>query len=94
MKALSDHLMVTGGNVTGLTDQLVGEGLVERLDDPDDRRAMIVRMTPQGRAWFAQMAVAHERWLVELLAGLGPKDMAQLYQLLGKLRQGMAPPRN
>ncbi len=90
MSALSSHLMVTGGNVTGLTDQLVGEGLVERVDDPQDRRAMIVRMTPQGRAWFAQMAVEHERWLAELFGGLGARELAQLYQLLGKLRQGMA----
>lgn len=92
MSALSSHLMVTGGNVTGLTDQLVGEGLVERIDDPQDRRAMIVRMTPQGRAWFAQMADEHERWIVQIFSGLAAKDMAQLYQLLGKLRQGMAQP--
>lgn len=90
MSALSSHLMVTGGNVTGLTDQLVGEGLVERVDDPQDRRVMIVRMTPEGRAWFAKMADEHERWIVEIFSGLGAKDMAQLYQLLGKLRQGMA----
>jgi DNA-binding MarR family transcriptional regulator len=92
MSALSAQLMVTGGNITGLTDQLVAEALVERVDDPQDRRAMIVRMTPAGRTWFAQMAVEHEAWLVELFGGLGAKDMAQLYQLLGKLRQGMAQP--
>ncbi len=90
MKSLSSHLMVTGGNVTGLTDQLVAEGHVERVEDADDRRAMIVRMTPKGRAWFNKMAVEHEGWLVELFGGLGVRDMAQLHQLLGKLRQGLA----
>lgn len=92
MKALSRHLMVTGGNVTGLTDQLVAEGLVERLDDPDDRRAMIVRMTPRGREWFRHMAGEHEAWLAELFGGLEPAEMEQLHQLLGRLRQGMVTP--
>ena len=90
MKSLSSHLMVTGGNVTGLTDQLVAEGWVERVADAEDRRAMIVRMTPQGRAWFQAMAAEHEQWVVEFFAGLGARDMAQLHQLLGKLRQGLA----
>lgn len=93
MTSLSSHLMVTGANVTGLTDQLVAEGWVERVDDPHDRRALIVRMTPAGKAWFDQMAVEHERWLVQLLGGIGARDMKQLHQLLGKLRESMPPSR-
>lgn len=50
MKTLSEYLMVTGGNVTGLTDQLVAEGWVERVADPNDRRSMIVRLTPRACA--------------------------------------------
>ncbi len=89
MTSLSSHLMVTGANVTGLTDQLVSEGWVERAPDPSDGRALIVRMTPAGRAWFERMAIEHERWVVELLGGLGARDMKQLHQLLGKLRENM-----
>ncbi len=89
MTSLSSHLMVTGANVTGLTDQLVSEGWVERAPDPSDGRALIVRMTPAGRAWFDRMAIEHERWVVELLGGLGARDMKQLHQLLGKLRENM-----
>jgi DNA-binding MarR family transcriptional regulator len=89
MTSLSSHLMVTGANVTGLTDQLVAEGWVERVDDPSDRRALIVRMTPAGKAWFDRVAVEHERWLVDLLGGLGTRDIKQLHQLLGKLRENM-----
>ena len=92
MTALSSHLMVTGANVTGLTDQLVAEGWVERLDDPSDRRALIVRMTPSGKASFEGMAVEHERWLVKLLGGVDGREMEQLHRLLGKLRQGIEPP--
>lgn len=90
MKSLSSHLMVSGGNITGLTDQLVAEGWVERLPDPEDKRAMVVRMTAQGQARFHDMAGEHERWLIELFSGMGARDLAQLHELLGQLRMGMA----
>ena len=66
MGELSRRLMVTGGNVTGLVDQLVGEGYVERRAVPADRRVHAVYLTPAGRARFAAMAAEHERWIVEL----------------------------
>ena len=86
MKTLSNYLMVTGGNVTGLTDQLVSEGWIERTEDPEDRRAMIVRLTPKGKVEFKRMAIEHEHWLEELLAKLSAQDIGELYQVLGKLR--------
>ena len=49
MGELSRRLMVTGGNVTGITDQLVAEGLVERAPDPGDRRAYAVPLTPPAQ---------------------------------------------
>ena len=49
MRDLSRLLMVTGGNITGLTDRLVDEGLIERRDDPRDRRAFSVCLTPRAR---------------------------------------------
>ena len=48
MKELSHRLMVTGGNITGIVDQLVTEKLVERLPEPGDRRAFRVRLTRAG----------------------------------------------
>jgi DNA-binding MarR family transcriptional regulator len=87
MRELSRRLMVTGGNVTGLTDKLVAEGLVERGDDPADRRAFTVRLTPEGQRQFRTMARQHEAWVVELFQGLGPKQQWQLFELLGALKQ-------
>ena len=52
--------MVTGGNVTGITDQLVAEKLVVREDSPNDRRAYIVKLTPEGRRSFRKMAEAQD----------------------------------
>jgi DNA-binding MarR family transcriptional regulator len=54
MNELSRRMMVTGGNITGITDQLVAEGLVERVEVPGDRRAYRVRLTPKGRKQFSR----------------------------------------
>lgn len=86
MNALSRLLMVTGGNVTGLTDELEREALVLRVNDPTDRRAWRVRLTPKGRRLFETMAREHEEWIVELLGGLDETMTQQLYQALGVLR--------
>jgi DNA-binding MarR family transcriptional regulator len=86
MNELSRRMMVTGGNVTGITDQLVTEGLVERLAVPGDRRAFLVRLTASGRASFAEMARAHEGWIVQAFGDLSDKDMAMLHMLLGRIK--------
>ena len=87
MKELSQRLMVTGGNVTGITDQLVAEGLVERMGVEGDRRAFLVRLTPEGRETFERMAVEHEQWIVQAFEGLSPRELDQLHKLLGKVKQ-------
>ncbi len=86
MSEISRRLMVTGGNVTGLTDQLEKEGFVARDADPNDRRAFTVRLTPAGRTLFDKMAQAHERWVVELFGGLSGDDKSKMQQRLGKLK--------
>ncbi len=86
MNELSRRMMVTGGNVTGITDQLVNEGLVERLAVEGDRRAFLVRLTAAGRASFADMAQAHEGWIVQAFGDLSDKDMASLHKLLGRVK--------
>lgn len=86
MGELSKRMMVTGGNVTGITDQLVAEGLVVREDSPKDRRAYIVKLTPEGRRSFRKMAEAHEDWVVELFAGMSAAQRSQLYELLAVLK--------
>jgi DNA-binding MarR family transcriptional regulator len=87
MNELSRLLMVTGGNVTTIVDQLEKEGLVERLDEPADRRAFRIRLTRSGEKTFAEMARAHEQWVVELLAGLSRREHDELLKLLAKLKQ-------
>ncbi len=90
MGELSRRMMVTGGNVTTIVDQLEREQLVQRQPQPGDRRAFAVHLTPAGRDAFAAMATAHEAWVVELLAPLSQGQQDQLHQLLGTLKSGTA----
>jgi DNA-binding MarR family transcriptional regulator len=90
MSTLSRYLMVTGGNVTALTDELEREGLVQRDSDPDDRRSWRLRMTAAGRKAFERIAREHEQWVIELFAGLDSPQKQSLYEGLGRLRVQMA----
>src|SRR5215813_13118345 len=86
MSELSKRLMVSGGNVTGITDQLEREGLVTREACPWDRRAFTVRLTFNGLKRFRQMAVRHEQWVIELLAGLSRDEKETMINALGKVK--------
>jgi DNA-binding MarR family transcriptional regulator len=87
MNELSRRMMVTGGNVTGITDQLASEGLVDRVDVEGDRRAYRVCLTPRGRKLFHEMARQHEEWILEAFSGLSDKEIATLHRLLGKVKE-------
>lgn len=83
---LSRRLMVTNGNVTGLVERLVDDGLVERRVDPSDRRSARVTLTRDGAALFATMAQAHHGWLAELFGGLDRTSRDTLSTLLRHAR--------
>ena len=86
MNELSRRMMVSGGNVTGITDQLVKEGLVERVPQPSDRRAFRVKLTRSGGRAFAEMAAEHETWVIGLLSGLTKREHQNLLDLLAKVK--------
>ena len=86
MNELSRRMMVSGGNVTGITDQLVKEGLVERVAQPSDRRAFHIRLTRAGGKAFAEMAAEHEIWIIGLLSGLSRREHQDLLDLLAKVK--------
>jgi DNA-binding MarR family transcriptional regulator len=83
---LSRRMMVTNGNVTGLAERLVTEGVVSRRRAANDRRAHLVRLTDKGRRQFRKMAKAHERWIAGLFAGLSKREVDELLTLLGKAK--------
>lgn len=86
---LSRRMMVTNGNVTGLADRLVTEGLLSRRTAENDRRTHLVQLTDEGRRQFRKMARAHERWIADLFAGLSADDIERLMALLGKAKESV-----
>ena len=86
MGELSQRMMVTGGNVTGIVDLLEREQLVARAADPHDGRALRVRLTAAGRKAFQGMAESHERWIVESFDGIDRADLRRLTELLGRVK--------
>ena len=89
MGELSRRMMVTNGNITGITQQLEAEGLVARTKAASDRRSSLLRLTPRGRKVFAVMAVEHEVWVRELLGSVAQDDRDVLYDVLDRLKHGV-----
>jgi DNA-binding MarR family transcriptional regulator len=87
MSELSQRMMVTGGNVTGITDGLEKEGLVIREVDAADRRVFRVKLSAEGQRQFRRMAAEHEQWVIELFEGMTVKRKNQLVELLGDLKR-------
>ena len=83
---LSQRMMVSNGNVTGLVERLVSLNLVERKPAPNDRRAMIVTLTPDGRRTFRALARTHEGWVAEIFGDLSQTEMDTLMKLLSKTK--------
>jgi DNA-binding MarR family transcriptional regulator len=86
MSEISRFLMVSNGNVTGIVDRLVADGLVARAQRNGDRRTSFVSLTRKGHASFAAMAAAHEGWIDELLGGISARDAVELSAKLKSFR--------
>jgi len=89
MGQLSQRMMVSGGNVSGIASQLVKEGLIDRNPVPDNRRTFIVKLTPKGRRFFRKMAEQHEQWVISMLGQLESDEVEQLMGLLQRVKQGL-----
>ena len=83
---LSQRMMVSNGNVTGLVDRLVEQNMIERRPSPTDRRAMLVNLTSDGRKAFRAMARTHEGWIAEIFGEFSRNEIDQLMQLLAKTK--------
>ncbi|KGF68873.1 MarR family transcriptional regulator [Hoeflea sp. BAL378] len=84
MSELSSVLRVSNGNVTGIVDRLVDDGILVRIPVDNDRRATTVRLTKAGREQFALMAARHEAWVDSLLDGV---DVSEAQDMLDQLER-------
>lgn len=90
MGELSELMMVSGGNISAIASQLVKEKLISRTALPTDGRAFLVKLTPVGAKTFEKMAKRHEEWVVELLGKLQKKEIVQMTEELGHLKEAVS----
>ena len=83
---LADRLGVSTATTSGLVDRLVERGVVERTDDPDDRRVRRVRLSPAGARVVRDLQEAGRAMSDHLLRQLDPDDLRALVQGLAAVR--------
>ena len=86
---VSERMMVSNGNVTGLAARLEAEGLVARRTEPHDRRVVRLTLTEAGAASFAEQSAVHAGWVTELFSGLPPHERDALHRLLGRTKSAV-----
>ncbi|MBI4781240.1 MAG: MarR family transcriptional regulator [Oscillatoriophycideae cyanobacterium NC_groundwater_1537_Pr4_S-0.65um_50_18] len=87
MGELGDKTLITKGTLTGVIDRLIRKQLVEREVPGDNRRSVIVRLTPAGEQVFEQAFPAHIAHLKQRFEQLEPSELELLRVLLVRLRQ-------
>lgn len=90
MGDISDWLLVSSGNITGIISRLENDGLVTRTRGTGDRRTHLVRLSRKGREEFERLSRAHEKWIKNMLSGMTRKEMATLDELLTKVKVSLA----
>jgi DNA-binding MarR family transcriptional regulator len=90
MGELSQALLVSGGNLTGLVRELERQGLVTMQRDAHDRRSWLVAISPSGRKHFAEIEAEHHHWIGDMFSGMPAGHRQRLYDLLDELKHSLA----
>ena len=86
---LARGLMLSSAGVTSRIDRLERRGFVRRLDDPNDRRGVIIELTDEGLTVVDAAVAANSASDRQLLSRLDPAELTQLEGLLRKLLAGL-----
>ena len=86
MSDLAAHLGLTARTITTAVDSLEGEGLLARRPAPGDRRAILVELTPAGRAHIEDWQTFQRQLSEEVMAPLNATERRQLLKLLERIR--------
>lgn len=86
MSDLSQALMVTNGNLTGITDQLVKDGFIERFKLATDRRNSFLTLTAAGKAELAKINAAYNDWVCSIFGQLSDQSIQAMMGFLDELK--------
>ena len=89
LNALSDLLVVSRANITGLIDSLSRKGLVTREEHPQDRRVVLARITRKGEALLGGYMPTHFGTMREMAASLTKDEKDALIRILTKMRHSL-----
>ena len=90
MREISDEMLVTPPNITGIIDRLESRGLIRRIAHERDRRATIIELTPKGKALQGDVAEKYRLFMQNSLRGLTADEQKALRDLLAKVQEGMS----
>jgi DNA-binding MarR family transcriptional regulator len=90
MRRMSDEMLVTPANVTGIMDRLEEKDLVRRTSGNEDRRATIIEITPDGKALYERVAIKKAEMLQKALATFTKDELMTLNGLLEKFQREMS----
>ncbi|HLK68837.1 MAG TPA: MarR family transcriptional regulator [Bryobacteraceae bacterium] len=85
VNTIGSLIRLTSGSITAAVDRLENKGLVERRNDPADRRARVVFLTASGHDLISQAFADHEAAMEAATSGLSPAERAEAIALLKKL---------
>lgn len=88
VNTLGKKVLLTSGSMTAAVDRLERRGLVERQDDPGDRRARVVHLTEPGRKLIEELFAEHRRDMERPVSCLTNAEIAALGSMLRKLGRG------
>lgn len=91
MGELSKLMMVSAGNVTGISTQLEKEGLVTRQISNQDRRSFRLSLTEAGKQLIGTMMHSYESCLSEIFTKVAGEDSHSLIDTLGRLKKKIQP---
>jgi DNA-binding MarR family transcriptional regulator len=89
---LSEHLEITNAATSQLVDKLVQAGLLVRVEDPHDRRAKMVSLSPAGEAFIEKAIAERSRWVDDLAAVMNTDErqrVAEVLEILTEAAQRM-----
>ncbi len=86
---ICDKMLVSGGNMTLVLDNIEKLGYLERIPSKEDRRAIDVQLTQKGRELFDEIFKVHAEHITKLMSVLTPEEQKDLGDLLKKLGTGV-----
>ncbi len=88
VNAIGKKVLLTSGSMTAAVDRLETRGLLNRRDNPDDRRTRVVHLTDEGRKLIRRLFAVHERDMERAVSSLSAREREELSGLLRKLGRG------